>query len=505
LFRFIVACGWRHSPAKHDWRPVSRLIVLFLLVLGWGCVPSRRGSAPVNADLVLTRVNVVDVEGGRVLREQTVLIVGNRIVQVAPSRRAANVAGVLVVDARGKYLIPGLWDMHVHLDNDRLARTVYFPLFLANGITGARSMRGDCHSVCAEGVAGEDPHLPISAAMVQRWKREIATGTLPGPRLVAASAMFDGPKPDFPGSYAISSPDEARQRVRLARERGADFIKVYPGLSHESYFAILDEARALGLPVAGHIPFTIPTADVSRAGLRSIEHMDDLLGKAASDAVEDWAELFSILVESYDRTRFADLFAFLAANDTWRVPTLLVERNLFPVLVLGDTTAFTDARLRYVPADIHKPLRAHASSSNTHQLGRNARAPMESFLRLNLELVGEMHRAGVPLLAGTDTPLPFVVPGFSLHEELDLFVQAGLSPLDALRTATLNPARFLEATDSLGTVAPGKLADLVLLDRNPLEDIRHTQRIHAMVVNGRYLDREALDRLLRQAETSANR
>jgi imidazolonepropionase-like amidohydrolase len=498
--------------------PVSRLAALQAVQ-----APERRTAA-------ITHVTVIDVATGARLPDRTVLVRDRHIVALDTAARLRVPADARRVDGRGRFLIPGLWDMHGHFGGDRFARHSTFPLFIANGITGARDMWGDCDSVCAVDAADND--RPVSAAVVRRWKRDISRGTLIGPRLVAASAMFDGPSPDFPGTYAIHSPSEGRARVRLARARGADFIKVLNGLSRESYLAILDEARRQGVPVAGHVPFAVTPREVSSAGQRSIEHWGDIVGygsageKArcsnqpdavweafqAARATQDTtktnlarlrATYLHLLTANYSQALCADLFAEFARNSTWRVLTLIGERN-GEVTRLGDTLLATDPRLRYVDSATRSAWLAAAPIGPLAQRLTEDSAATVAYLGLVLSLPGPMQRAGVPLLAGTDEPNPWVIPGFSLHDELALLVHGGLTPLQALQAATINPARFLGATDSLGVVAPGKLADLVLLDADPLVDIHNTTRIAAVFTAGTYFDKAALTALLGQAERVAS-
>jgi imidazolonepropionase-like amidohydrolase len=487
--------------------------------------PARLPALPV----AITHVTVIDVVTGARLPDRTVLLRDRHIAALDTVGRVHVPGDARRIDGRGRFLIPGLWDMHGHTGGDRLTRGITFPLFIANGVTGVRDMWGDCDSVCAVDEADND--RPVSAAVVARWKRDISRGALIGPRLVAASAMFDGPSPDFPGSYAIHSPDEARARVRLARARGVDFVKVLNGLSRESYLAIIDEARRQGLPVAGHVPFAMTPREVSTAGQRSIEHWGDVVdyGSAgyhascsnrpdalrealqAARATQDTtkaalarlrADYLHVLTANYGEALCADLFAEFARNGTWRVLTLITARNS-EVTRLGDTLLAADPRLRYVDAETRSAWLAAAPIGPRIQRLTEDSAATVAYLDLVLSLPGAMQRAGVPLLAGTDEPNPWVIPGFSLHDELALLVDGGLTPLQAVQSATVNPARFLGATDSLGSVAVGKLADLVLLDADPLADIHNTTRVAAVFTAGRYFSRAALAALLTQAARMA--
>jgi imidazolonepropionase-like amidohydrolase len=512
----------------------ARLVGVWAILLGTTTPDLHAAQVPVRAPdgpVAITHVTVIDVATGTRLPDRTVLLRDRYITALDTAGRVRVPGDARRVEGRGRFLIPGLWDMHGHTGGDRLTRGNTFPLFIANGVTGVRDMWGDCDSVCAVDAADND--RPVSAAVVSRWKRDISRGALIGPRLVAASAMFDGPSPDFPGTYAIHSPDEARARVRLARARGADFIKVLNGLSRESYLAIIDEATQQGLPVAGHVPFAMTPREVSSAGQRSIEHWGDVVdfGSAgykascsnqpdalrealqAARATQDTskatlarlrAHYLHVLTTNYSEALCAALFAEFARNGTWRVLTLITARN-YEVTRLGDTLLAADPRLRYVDAATRSAwLEAAPIGPRVQRLTEDSAATV-AYLNLVLSLPGAMQRADVPLLAGTDEPNPWVTPGFSLHDELALLVQGGLTPIQALQTATINPARFLGATDSLGAVAVGKLADLVLLDADPLADIHNTTRLVAVFTAGRYFSRAALTALLTQAARMASR
>lgn len=485
----------------------------------------RPPAPPRQRPVAIEHVTIIDVATGAKLLDRTVLLRERHIVRVdtAPSVRVPG--GTRRVDGRGRFLIPGLWNMHVHLVGDRVVRTNMLPLFIANGITGVRNMWGDCDSGCA--TSDGDVSRPVPAAVVQRWKDDISRGALVGPRIVTSSAIFEGPSPMFPGSYSIRSSDDAREKVRRAKQHGVGFIKVLPNLSRDSYLAIVDEAKRQNLPVAGHVPFAMTPVEVSDAGQRSIEHVDDLAGlgfgratcsakpdslRAAFAAVVRPTDTSSaersrrqtvyrrLLVEGYSETLCAEVLAHLARNGTWRVPTLAVQRN-GPLARLGDTLVVADPRLRYVDSRMRVAWLQSPPSAPPRTAEDSA--AIRGVVRLVLSLPGAMQRAGVPVLAGTDEPNPWVIPGFALHDELALMVTGGLTPLEALRTATINPARFLNATDSLGTIGRGKLADLVLLDADPLADIHNTSRIAAVVSNGRLFDRSALNDLLTVAAEAA--
>ncbi len=437
---------------------------------------------PHSGALALDHATVIDVKSGDALRDSTVVIDGSRITAVGASGEVDVPVGADVVDLGGRYVIPGLWDMHVHVFADE-----QLPLFLANGVTGIRHM------------GGAPAHV--------RWRDELLAGELQAPRMVVASPIIDGPQPLRPGSIAVSTEAEARAAVQSSKDGGADFLKVYSLLPRAAYFALADQARALGIPFCGHVPFGVTVEEATAAGQASIEHLEGVLVSTADERDELLARLHDTdatdlpavqgalsevlpqAAASYDADRAGALYERFVANGTWHVPTLAV---------LQAATNAGTAEFPLAPyLDYMEPwLRQMWQSAGDWMGSAQERARQHQLFSRNVEVTGQLHSAGVELLAGTDT----FVSGFSLHDELALLVQAGLSPLEALRTATLHPARYLEASDHFGTVATGKLADLAILEHDPRADIRHTRSLHALVHGGRYLDRAHLDRFLTEFE-----
>ena len=448
--------------------------------------------------LAFTHAAVIDGTGTPAQSDVTVIITGGRITQIGKSVSVRPPTNTVVVDATGKYLIPGLWDMHVHWYDKE-----YLPLFLANGVTGIRLMLG--------------------TPMHHEWRREIEAGKLQGPRLFIASPIVDGPKPVWPGSVSVSTAAEGRQAVLKVKQEGADFVKVYSVLPREAYFAIADEAKKQGISFAGHVPIGISVEEASAADQTSIEHLSGILTACSSqegsllqseqsifagllatnDLISALAQVRRqgrLALETYDQGKADKLFELLKANHTWQCPTLVVLRS---IRHLEDAAITNDARLKYMP----RGLKASWDPSVDFRFVRN-RTPEDLALgqqayEKELQLVGAMRRAGVEFLAGTDTLNPYCFPGFSLHDELGLLVQAGLTPMEALQAATRNAARFMGLEKELGTIEAGKLADLVLLDANPLEAIVNTRKIHGVVFNGRFFSRAALDEMLSNTEALA--
>ncbi len=431
---------------------------------------------PQDEPVAIADVTIVDVRAGELVAGQTVVVRGERIEAAGPSAEVGVPANARRVDGAGGFLIPGLWDMHVHMT----AAARFGELYVANGVTGVRDM-------FTMGNVG--------------FTKGLFRGERVGPRVVAAGRIVDGEDPYWPGSLEAKGAEEGRAAVATLREDGADFVKVYSKLSRESYFAIAAEAKRLGMPFCGHVPDTVRASEASDAGQKSIEHLtgiqagcsnreDELLrmSRATTKLHDRWI----LAQESFDEERAQDLFAMLAANRTWQCPTLVVLRS---VSHMDDPEFCADERMKYLPAfwaSMWKPendIRFKVYEDEDWVTARKTYAR-------SLELVSAMREAGVPFLAGTDVANPYTFPGFSLHDELELLVSCGFTSAEALRTATWNPAVYFEREDELGSVEPGKLADLVLLEANPLQEIGNTRRIRAVVANGQLFESESLRKLL---------
>lgn len=473
------------------------------------CLLFGVGVSAQPADLGIRRVTVLDVTDGSLLRDQTVLVQGNRIAAVGPADEVRIPGGAEVIDAAGGYLVPGFWDMHVHSvwsvpKNTHVASSAsadwHFPLFLAHGVTGVRNMN--------------DGTADVSLELIHSVKRRLARGELIGPaRLLANGPSLDGDPPLADNPVIVQTAEEARAVVDELADAGADFVKVYENLSREAYFAIMDRARRRGLPVDGHVPFRVTAVEAAEAGQRTIEHPDELAASCSADATvlhERFASALADFDNLSEKDQFLAPFRHTQALHASRKPANCAvaidafRQNAVAIVVdviayhhvvhaksiLSDTT-----RMRFVPRSVRDEWQELADS----EMIQAFQSILQPILPLELEVVRLHDEAGVTLLAGTDVGVPLQVPGISLHEELVRLVEAGLTPLRALQTATLNPARMLGLADSLGTVEAGKLADLVLLDADPLEDIRNTQQIRAVVANGRLFRRADLDRLLAEA------
>jgi imidazolonepropionase-like amidohydrolase len=466
----------------------GRTLIVLAAPFLWITVTAQQ---PLPNLLAFTHAAVIDVAAGRVLPDTTVIVRAGRISAVGKSGTLRVPKGAQTVDASGKFLIPGLWDMHVHISDEQ-----ELPLYVANGVTGVRDMWG----------------LPVH----HEWRMAVESGSLTGPRMVIGSRIVDGPVPIWAGSLSVRNEAEAREAVRRSKAEGAEFIKTYELLPREAFFALADESKKEGLSFAGHVPQLVSAGEAADAGMKSMEHLEGILQASSSRETElrnaTRAKLadrrtnseprFSpeerrLIRDSFSLEKEEALLKHLKAKGTWQTPTLVELRNAFvpDVKVLQ-----SDPRLKYIPASL--------KSSWAEQVDLSKRSPdVIAFVKWRyeraLETVGLMRVAGIELLAGSDVRNPYCMPGFGLHDELALLVQAGLTPAEALRSATLNPARFLRREAEMGTIAQGKIADLVLLDGNPLQDIRNTTKINAVVFDGRLSERAALERMLSQAEAAA--
>jgi imidazolonepropionase-like amidohydrolase len=466
---------------------------LVIVVAGTDSFHSQINTTREGAALTLTHVTVIDATGSPAQLDMTVVIDGDRISAVGKSAEVNVPEGAQVVDATGKFLIPGLVDMHVHTGWDS-----YFvrPLMLANGVTSVRDV------------------FAYDFAAIQKRRRDVTEGKLLGPRILAAGPIVDGPEGPWPGAITVRNAVEARAAVDRIQRKGYDFVKVYSSLDRESYLAIADQAKRDGIPFAGHVPDVVSDSEASNAGQKSIEHLlgislacstrEEELRNTHADPkntprayfAEQKAEL-----DSFSKEKADALFALFRKNGTWQVPTLVVMRN---AALYGDpeyVRALSNSpRLRYVPYALK--MMWNLGMRFPPRMTPEDIATSKRYFQWQLQVVGQMQKAGVGIMAGTDTPNPFVYPGFGLLDELGLLVQAGLTPMQALQAATRNPAQFLGKLDSMGTIEKGKIADLDLLDANPLEDIRNTQRLNAVIFAGRLIPKSGLEALLAQTESN---
>ena len=399
-----------------------------LLSLAGATLHAQARPAPQPPRLAIVNVTVIDATGSPAQPHKTVLIAGDHIDAIVEAK-APVPKGSRIIRGDGRFLIPGLWDMHVHLTERDL------PTLVAYGVTGVRDMG----NVLAD---------------VDVWRGMIAAGGLVGPHILRVGPILNGIEYG-PVQLAITDESQARTAVRVLKKAGVDAIKVHAALPRDAYFALADEARKQAIPFVGHVPRTVTPLEASSAGQASLEHMQTIFEGQSPPKQGSEPQLFAAFAKNgtaYDPT----LVAYRGSTDPRNVDPELLQK--YPDLIAG----------------------------------------RRKFFARFLELVGMMNRQHVMLLSGTDLSINFkwLLPGVSLHDELALLVDAGLSPMEALQTATRNPGQFLHI--NVGTIEAGQRADLIILDANPLADINNIRHIRAVVLNGEFLDQSRLDGLRRR-------
>ena len=472
-----------------------KIRLLFLMFPGLLLLSCRQTRA-TDGGVLIASVNIVDVQNEKVIPNQDVLIEGKRITAIHDAGEIAYGRRTTRIEATGHYLIPGLWDMHAHPDDPEVWRmdpTVdekdrLLPLVVVNGVTGIRDMAGDI-------------------GLVKRWREKYRQGELLAPQIVAGGPLLDGPNPMWDGSVGIDNPGQVKQVVDSLIEEGVDFLKVYSLLPRETYLALSEYARQIDYPFVGHVPFTVPPSEAARTGMKSQEHLLEILKECADrptetflaelnrieDPIERSNRINAFRLDSFDPARADSLYALFKDYGIWHCPTLSMwYKNAWFEREQPKDSALT----AYLPGY----LRAYWTPQHNDHLQYRDNAEFirtkQRLYRLYEQMVLAMHEEGVMLLAGTDTGAnPLCHPGTGVHNELEALVAAGLSPGAALRTATLNPALFFEITEDYGTVSEGKIADLVLLTQNPLEDINAVRDITHVIRDGSVLDGPLIARI----------
>jgi imidazolonepropionase-like amidohydrolase len=443
-------------------------IFLITIVAGYAFAQAT-GKNKVAADnslIAFVDVNVVPMDGERVLQNQTVVVRNGRITAMGEAKRVRLPNGAVKINGRGQYLMPGLVDMHVHLEYfDRDAQLL---LFLAGGVTTVRNMDG--------------------RANILEWRKRAADGDLLAPTIFTAGAILEGKLPARADNRVVETPAQAEAAVEEQKKAGYDFIKIYHTLNRENYLAIVAAAKKHGLPVVGHIPRSVGLPEALAAGQTSIEHLEGYADEIEADDSplkneRSWLKrYFAVKVDEAKIRSIAD--ATRRAN-VWNVPTL-VEKRLSALSANELEARLKQPELKFLPTETAD----FWSGSNKRITGRMS---PEDFARLaegeraRNRLVRLLHDAGARLLVGTDTPNAFVIPGFSVQEELQNFAAAGLTPYQAIKAATKDAAEFLGASNEFGTISVGKRADLILVAGNPLESIHNLKQRTGVMVRGRWL------------------
>lgn len=456
------------TPARGSGRSLRVLPLAAALLLLPGSAAGQAAAAPTSPTLAIVGAHVIPMTGQqRVLRDQTVIVHEGRIATIGPRGRTAVPPHAVEVDAAGKYLVPALADMHVHLEH--FDDPAYLQGFLVHGVAFVRNMDGRPN--------------------ILEWKRDAANGTLLSPRIHTAGPILDGDPPARSDNRKVADGEEARRAVAEQADAGYDFIKLYTNVSPEVYGAIVEAAKARRLPVSGHVPRAVGFRRMLEDGVASIEHLGDFADAVRAEGAELPQQAQGLkrrLASALDSTRTAALASELARSGTWNVPTM----------VQADRAVANASTLERWLADpavgaVDQGMVEHYWRGSVLRAGEGLDAEGWSLVargRANrLAVVGAFHRAGVRMLVGTDTPQPFVVPGASVHEELANFVAAGMTPEQALAAATREAARFVGQDAAWGTVEVGKHADLLLLEADPLADIAATRSIVGVVAQGRWL------------------
>jgi imidazolonepropionase-like amidohydrolase len=468
----------------------SSILAAALLAAG-----SAQAAGP---DLLIRHATVVDVRTGALLPGRTVAVRGKDIIAVEPDARAGGLHAARVIDARGRFLMPGLWDMHMHFgggpelveENRKL-----LPLYVANGVTAVRDCAGD------------------EAQEVLAWRGEVAAGRLMGPTIFTSGPKLEGYKPVWKGTLEVGTPAEVDAALDRLQGWKVDFVKITDNtLRPDVFLYAVGEAHRRGMKTSAHIPLAITVGQAVDQGLSSIEHMDYAVKAGSSREAEiaaDYAagrisyqQAFHQWRESFDPKVAMAAYRNMAAHGVAITPTLGVERTLafldrddhshdpYLALIGPGLRATYDWR-------IQRAAKADAS----------AIADRHALYEKSTTLLPLLRDAGVTILAGTDAGVlnSFDYPGLALHEELELFVQHGLTPLQALQASVISGPKFLGVADRYGAVEPGKAADLVLLERNPLKDVANTRAISGVLLHGRWFDRAELDGMLKEARVKAAR
>ena len=464
--------------------------ILVLLCLAQAATAAD--SPPEPADLLIRSATIIDVRDGNLIPDRSIVIRGREIVAVGPGELGRRYSAARIVDAAHRYVMPGLWDMHVHFGGGTelvAENQALLPLYVAHGVTTVRDAAADL------------------SGHVLAWRRAIAEGALLGPTIFTSGPKLEGYRPSWRGTLEVGTPEEVVSALERLQAMHVDFVKITDNtLKPETYLFAVREATRRGLRTSAHVPMALTIEQVISAGLTSIEHLEYLLkaGSVAETQVAadyaagrlTYAESAQALAAGFDRERAMRAYRGLAARGTFVTPTLNGSRI---IAYLDRDDHSRDPFLAYIGPGLRATYAwrvERAAKDDAAAIERRHRR-----YKLLEAVLPMLQVAGVSILAGTDAGYlnSFNYPGLGLHEELALFVACGLTPLQALQASLLAGPRFFGLERRYGSIEPGREADLLLLERNPLEDIHATRSIEGVVLHGRYLDRAALDRLLTPA------
>ena len=430
--------------------------MLFLL----GALASLGTQAPAPQAIAIVHATILTMTDSVPIRDGTLLIEGGRITAFGSRADVKVPTGARVIDASARFVIPGLWDMHVHTAVP--AGESLLGLYIANGVTGVRDMGSDL-------------------ATNRAWSKRIEAGTLIGPRIVASGPYLQGGDAALP-HYVVRTAEEGRAAIDSLARSGADFVKLHEMIPPEAFFAVARAARERRLVIAGHLQTGVTNEQAADSGQRSLEHLKGFPNACSqADSVRLGAAhpIQRYVLGECSTVDQSGVYRYIATRSTWVTPTIMA---LEMMAALPSERLPSDTLVHYIPKMLLQAMAAALEIPS--DMPADANAIGRALYRKQLEVVGRMARSGVPLLAGTDAPLPNSVPGFGLHSELEGMVAAGLTPWEALRTATIEPSRYF-AADSVGRICVGCVADLVVLEADPRADIRNTRRISLVVARGK--------------------
>lgn len=470
------------------------LLGLFFLLAAYQIVHAQKQ----NVDILIKSGNLIDVRTGNILTKKIIATRGKTIVGVFDESQLKNFQAKTIVDATGKFIIPGLWDMHVHFGGgDTLIEENknLFPLYIAHGITGIRDAAAD-----------------LSTSVLQ-WRDQISKGELAGPKLFTSGPKLEGYKSSWVGDIEVSTNTEVDKMLDSLQGLEVDFVKITDNaIKPDIYLYILQEAKKRGMKTSGHVPFALTMDEVSSAGLGSVEHMSYVF-KAGSTRDKEVADKVRagqlttrlaapMIAQSFDEATALAVYQRMAKNGTFVVPTLNISRT---VAFLDQDNHQNDSYLQYIGQGLKNTYAWRVN--RVAKDGPEAIAERHNVYEKTSALLPLLHKAGVTIMAGTDAGFlnSYVYPGLGLHHELGYFVKAGLTPLQALQSAIIPGPVFLGKAALYGDIATGKSADIVLLDRNPVQDIAATQAINTVILRGTVYNRKALDGLLAEAKKKASK
>lgn len=448
-------------------------VFLFAFLFAATVATAQQRTGAANSELVFRSVNVIPMDSDRVLQNQTVVIRDGKIAAIGDAVKVKWREGATVVDGNGKYLMPGLAEMHAHVppvDNLEPMKNVLL-LFLTQGITTIR------------GMLGHPRHLEL--------RSNIRSGEILGPHFITSGPSFNG--------NSVKTAADADRMVREQQAAGYDFLKLHPGLTKETFAAVAKTAHEVGIPFAGHVSYGVGVWTALDSGYATIDHLDGFIEGLVPNIEtirEQEAGLFALFIANRaDTTRIPTLMQRLREQKVWVVPTqALAERWFAP----SDAEVLrNEPEMKYMTQSTLDNW--VSAKKNLMANPRYNAAAINRFILLRRKLILACQQAGVELLLGSDAPQVFDVPGFSAHHELKYLVDAGLTPYEALRTGTVQVAQFLKQQNA-GVVQRGAPADLILLNGNPLLDINQTRNIEGVVLAGRWLPKRWIDSTLKGLE-----